>query len=284
MRDDMQGKVCVITGATSGLGLEAATELAKMGARLVLVGRDKARGEPALARLRAAAPAVQASIYYADLSLISEQKRVATEIRNAEPRIDVLINNAGAMFSSRRETDEGLEMTFALNHMGYFVVTNILLDRVQAAGAGRIVSTASGAHWRQRLDFDDLQSMNHYSMGQVYGRSKLCNILFTRELARRLAGTSVAANCLHPGFVATRIGSDNGPLMKLVFSVAKLGAIRVEQGAETIIYLASSPEVNGFSGGYYRQRHAAQTSVEGQDFDAARRLWAESARLSGLAV
>jgi NAD(P)-dependent dehydrogenase (short-subunit alcohol dehydrogenase family) len=284
MSDDMQGKVCVITGATSGLGLEAATELAKMGARPVLVGRDKARGEAALARLRAAAPAVQPSIYCADLSLMSEQKRVATEIRYAEPKIDVLINNAGAMFSSRRETDEGLEMTFALNHMAYFVITNILLDRVQAAGAGRIVSTASGAHWGKKLDFDDLQSMNHYSMGAVYGRSKLANILFTRELARRLTGTSVTANCLHPGFVATRIGSDNGPLMKLVFSVAKLGAIRVEQGAATIVYLASSPEVNGFSGGYYRQRHAAQTSAEGQDFDAARRLWAESARLSGLAV
>lgn len=280
----MQGKVCVITGATSGLGLEAAEELAKMGARLVLVGRDRARGDAALARLRAAVPSVPASIYYADLSLISEQKRVATEIRNAEPRIDVLINNAGAMFSSRRETEEGLEMTFALNHMAYFVITNILLDRVHASGAGRIVSTASAAHWGKKLDFDDLQATNHYSMGAVYGRSKLANVLFTRELARRLAGTSVTANCLHPGFVATRFGADNGLLARLAIRVAMLGAIRVEQGAETIVYLASSPEVNGFSGGYYRQRHAAQTSAEGQDFEAARRLWTESARLSGLAV
>ncbi len=280
----MQGKVCVITGATSGLGLEAAQELAKMGARLVLVGRDRARGDAALQRLHGAAPGVQARIHYADLSLISDMKRVAIEIRNAEPRIDVLINNAGSMFASRHETDEGLEMTFALNHMAYFVVTNLLLDRLQAAGPARIVSTASGTHWGQKLDFDDLQSTDHYSMRTAYGRSKLANILFTRELARRLAGTGVTANCLHPSFVATRLGADNGLFARLAIRVAMLGAIRVEQGADTIVYLATSPEVAGFSGGYYRQRRAAQTSAEGQDFDAARRLWTESARLSGMAV
>jgi NAD(P)-dependent dehydrogenase (short-subunit alcohol dehydrogenase family) len=280
----MQGKVCVITGATSGLGLEAAERLATMGARLVLVGRDRGRGEAALARLRAAAPGVEASIYYGDLSLMSEQKRVATEIRNAEPRIDVLINNAGAMFSSRHETDEGLEATFALNHMAYFVVTNILLDRLQASASARIVSTASGVHVGQHLDFDDLQSAEHYRGMRTYGRSKLANILFTRELARRLAGTKVAANCLHPGFVATRFGGGNGLVTRIGIRIAMLGAIKVEQGAETIVYLASAPEVEGFSGGYYRQRRLAQTSPQGQDFDAARRLWAESARLSGMAV
>lgn len=280
----MQGKVCVITGATSGLGLEAAERLAKLGARLVLVGRNRARGDAALARLRGAAPGLQVSIYYADLSLMSEQKRVATEIRSAEQRIDVLINNAGALFTSRHETDEGLELTFALNHMAYFIVTNILLDRLQAAGAARIVSTASGAHVGNKLDFDDLQSTEHYSGYRVYGRSKLANILFTRELARRLAGTKVSANCLHPGFVATRFGSGNGLLPRIGLRIAMLGAIKVEQGAETIVYLASSPEVEGFSGGYYRQRRLAQTSPAGQDFDAARRLWVESARISGMAV
>jgi len=280
----MQGKVCVITGATSGLGLEAADRLARLGARLVLVGRDKARGEVALARLRAAAPNIQASIYYADLSLMSEQKRVATEIRAAEPKIDVLINNAGALFTSRHETDEGLELTFALNHMAYFVVTNLLLDRLQAAGNARIVSTSSAAHVGQKLDFDDLQAAKHYSGYRVYGRSKLANILFTRELARRLSGGKVTANCLHPGFVATRFGGGNGLLSRIGIRIAMLGAIKVEQGAETIVYLASSPEVEGFSGGYYRQRRLAQTSPEGQDFDAARRLWAESARISGMTV
>jgi NAD(P)-dependent dehydrogenase (short-subunit alcohol dehydrogenase family) len=280
----MQGKVCVITGATSGLGLEAAERLAKLGARLVLVGRDRGRGEAALSRLRGAAPGLQASIYYADLSLMSEQKRVATEIRAAEPRIDVLINNAGAMFSSRHETDEGLEATFALNHMAYFIMTNILLDRLQAAASARIVSTASGAHVGQHLDFDDLQSAEHYRGIRTYGRSKLANILFTRELARRVAGSKVAANCLHPGFVATRFGSSNGLLTRIGVRIAMLGAISVKQGAETIVYLASAPEVEGFSGGYYRQRRLAETSPEAQDFDAARRLWAESAHLSGMAV
>jgi NAD(P)-dependent dehydrogenase (short-subunit alcohol dehydrogenase family) len=280
----VQGKVCVITGATSGLGLEAAERLAKLGARLVLVGRDRARGDAALTRLRGAAPGVAADIYYADLSLMSEMKRVATEIRNAEPRIDVLINNAGAMFTARHETDEGLEMTFALNHMAYFVMTNILLDRLKAAEQSRVVSTSSAAHWGQALDFDDLQSTKRYSGMKVYGRSKLANILFTRELARRLAGTGVAVNCLHPGFVATRFGGGNGLVMRIVMPIAMLGAIRVEQGAETIVYLASSGEVAGFSGGYYRQSRAAQTSAAGQDFAAASRLWAESARLSGMAV
>ena len=280
----MQGKVCVITGATSGLGLEAAERLAKLGARLVLVGRDRARGDAALARLRGAAPGVVASIHYADLSLMSDMKRVATEIRDAEPRVDVLINNAGALFTTRRETDEGLEMTFALNHMAYFVVTNILLDRLKAAEQGRVVSTSSAAHWGQELDFDDLQSTERYSGMKVYGRSKLANILFTRELASRLAGTGVTANCLHPGFVATRFGRGNGLLTRIGVRIAMLGAIRVEQGAETIVFLAASREVAGHSGGYYRQSRAVQTSAAGQNPDTARRLWAESARLSGMAA
>jgi NAD(P)-dependent dehydrogenase (short-subunit alcohol dehydrogenase family) len=280
----VQGKVCVITGATSGLGLEAAERLAKLGARLVLVGRDRNRGEAALRRLRAAVPDVPVRIHYADLSLMSEQKRVATEIRDAEPRIDVLLNNAGATFFARRETEEGLELTFALNHMAYFVMTNILLDRLSAAAPSRIVSTSSGAHRGQRLDFADLQSENHYNGMAVYGRSKLANILFTRELARRLAGTGVTANCLHPGFVATRFGNDNGLIGRLGIRIAQLGAIPVAKGAETIVYLASSPEVAGASGGYYQKSRLAQPSNEAQSDEAARRLWAESAHLSGMAV
>jgi len=280
----MAGRVCVITGATSGLGLEAAARLAAMGVRLVLVGRDQVRGNAALARLRAAAPGASPSIHYGDLSKLSEMKRVATAIADAEPQIDVLINNAGSMFVSRQETADGLEKTFALNHMAYFVVTNLLLGRLRAAEHGRIVSTASAAHLGERLDFDDLQFRRGYSARRAYGRSKLANILFTRELARRLGDTGVTANCLHPGFVATRFGADNGLLARLGLRVAMLGAIRVEEGAETIVYLASSPEVAGLTGGYYQRRHLAQSSVEGQDPDAARRLWAESARISGISV
>jgi NAD(P)-dependent dehydrogenase (short-subunit alcohol dehydrogenase family) len=280
----MEGKVCVITGATSGLGLEAAERLAKMGARLVLVGRDPVRGDAALARLRAAAPGASPSIYFGDLSKLSEMKRVAAAIGNAEPRIDVLINNAGSMFAARHETADGLEMTFALNHMAYFVITNLLLDRLHATEPARIVSTASVAHFGQQLDLDDLQFKKRYSARQAYGRSKLANILFTRELARRLDGTGVTANCLHPGFVATRFGADNGLLARLAIRVAMLGAIGVDEGADTIVYLASSPEVAGLSGGYYQRRRLAQASVESQDLEAARRLWTESARISGIAV
>jgi NAD(P)-dependent dehydrogenase (short-subunit alcohol dehydrogenase family) len=280
----MEGKVCVITGATSGLGLEAAQRLAKMGARLVLVGRDPARGDAALARLRAAAPGASPGIYYGDLSRLSEMKRIAAAIGSAEPRIDVLINNAGSMFASRHETVDGLEMTFALNHMAYFVITNLLLDRLHAPEPPRIVSTASAAHFGQKLDFDDLHFKKGYSARQAYGRSKLANVLFTRELARRLDGTGVTANCLHPGFVATRFGADNGLVARLAIRIAMLGAIGVEEGADTIVYLASSPEVSGLSGGYYQRRRLAQASVESEDLEAARRLWTESARISGLAV
>jgi NAD(P)-dependent dehydrogenase (short-subunit alcohol dehydrogenase family) len=281
----VQGKVCVITGATSGLGLEAAERLAKMGARLVLIGRDRGRGDAALARLRGAVPGIEARMHYADLSLMAEAKRLAAEIAAAEPKIDVLVNNAGAMFASRHETAEGLELTFALNHMAYFIVTNLLLERLKASGQARIVSTASAAHLGQRLDFDDLQSRKSYSGMKVYGRSKLANILFTRELARRIAGSGVTANCLHPGFVATRFGSSNGLLMRTGVRIAmRFGAITVEKGAETIVYLASAPEVAGASGGYYYKSRLTQPSAAAQDDEAARRLWAESARLAGMAT
>jgi len=280
----MEGKVCVITGATSGLGLEAAERLARMGARVVLVGRDQVRGGAALARLRAAAPGASPSIYYGDLSKLSEMKRVAAAVAEAEPRIDVLINNAGSMFASRHETGDGLEKTFALNHMAYFVVTNLLLDRLNAAEPARIVSTASAAHLGEKLDFEDLQSRHGYSARRAYGRSKLANILFTRELARHLGGTGVTANCLHPGFVATRFGADNGLIARTGIRVAMLGAISVAEGAETIVYLASSPDVAGATGGYYQRRRPAQASIESQDMEAARRLWTESARISGIAV
>jgi len=280
----MQGKVCVITGATSGLGLEAAERLAKLGARLVLVGRDRARGDAAVRRLQQAVPGVAVRIHYADLSLMSEMKRVATEIRDAEPRIDVLINNAGAMFASRHVTEEGLELTFALNHMAYFIVTNILLDRLRAAAPSRIVCTASIAHRGQDLDFADLQSSRNYGAMKVYGRTKLANILFTRELARRLTGTGVTANCLHPGFVATRFGSGNGLLTRIGVRIAMLGAIRVEKGAETIVYLASSPEVANASGGYYQKSQLTQPSAQARSAESALRLWTDNARISGMAV
>ena len=209
----MKGKTVVMTGGTSGIGEVAAEKLAQMGARVVLVARDKSRGEGTLARLRTRAPNLGHRVHYADLTRISEMKRVATEIAEAEPRIDVLINNAGAMFATRKLTEDGLEFTFALNHMAYFVVTQGLRERLVASAPARVVNTASVAHQGASLEFDDLQLTESFGAMKAYGRSKLCNILFTRELARRLHGTGVTANCLHPGFVATRFGDESGGLI-----------------------------------------------------------------------
>jgi len=278
----MQGKTIVITGATSGIGEVAAMRLARQGARLLLVARDPRRAERVLARLRGAAPAAGHGVYEADLSRVSEMKRVGAEIAKAEPRIDILINNAGAFFSARRLTEDGLERTFALNHMAYFVLTCTLIDRLKAAAPSRIVSTASDAHRGARLDFTDLQGEKGYDGYKAYGRSKLCNILFTRELARRLAGTGLTANCLHPGFVATRFGDQAGGVMSLVIRAAKLFAISPQKGADTIVHLASSPEAAGSSGGYFYKCLPATPTAEARDDAAAARLWAESVRISGV--
>jgi NAD(P)-dependent dehydrogenase (short-subunit alcohol dehydrogenase family) len=281
----MRGKVCVITGATSGIGLVAAERLAAMGARLVLVGRDQARGEAAIARIKRRTPGAEIRIHYADLSRLVEMNRLAAEIAAIEPRIDILVNNAGAMFAARSVTEDGLERTFAVNHMAYFVVTNRLKERLVAAAPARIVNTASDAHRGHTLDFDDLQSTRRYRGLTAYGRSKLANILFTREFARRLAGTGVTANCLHPGFVATRIADNNGGVFRLGVGIAKsLFALSPEKGAETMVHLASSPEVAGVSGGYFAKSRPATPTAAAQDDAAARRLWEESARIAKLPV
>jgi NAD(P)-dependent dehydrogenase (short-subunit alcohol dehydrogenase family) len=274
---DLRGKVVVMTGATSGIGLFGARHLAAMGARLVLIARDRERAASAMRTFGSGH-----SVHYADLSRIAEMKRVAAEIAAVEPRIDVLINNAGALFTSRRVTEDGLELTFALNHMAYFVVTLGLAEQLRAAGAARVVNTSSDAHKGKRLDFDDLQSERGYRGFGAYGRSKLCNILFTRELARRWAGTGTTANCLHPGFVATRFGDQSGGMMPGFIRFAKLFALSPEKGAETLVYLASSDEAARVSGGYFYKCRQEQPTSEAQDDEAARRLWEESARLAGI--
>lgn len=278
----MHGKTIVITGGTSGIGQVAAERLAEKGARIVLVARDKARAEATLDRLRAKAPGLAHGAHLADLSRLAELKRVGAEIARAEPRIDVLINNAGAMFAVRRLTEDGLEMTFALNHMAYFVLTDLLRERLAAAGEARIVNTSSAAHQNARLDFDDLQLAKGYGAMKAYSRSKLCNILFTRELARRLQGTGVTANCLHPGFVATRFADEAGGLISRFAGLAKLLAISPDEGAETLVYLASSPNVAGQSGRYFCKRRPLGPSRAAQDDRAAAALWERSLELAGL--
>ena len=226
----MQGKTIVATGATSGIGEAAVVALAGMGARIVIVARDEARAKATMQKLEAKAPGLGHRLHLADLSSMAETRKVGETIAASEPRIDVLINNAGALFSNRRVTPEGLELTFALNHMAYFVLTEALRDKLIASAPARIVSTSSIAHERESLDFNDLQSANGYGGLKVYGRSKLANILFTRELARRLAGTGVTANCLHPGVVATRFGESSGgfaglliPFLETVLHLAENG-------------------------------------------------------------
>jgi NAD(P)-dependent dehydrogenase (short-subunit alcohol dehydrogenase family) len=278
----MQGKVIVITGATSGLGRIAATRLAQMGARLVLVARDRARAEKTLAALREAGPGQAHTAYFADLSLMEDVKRVGAEIAAAEPRIDVLINNAGSLFSARQVTAEGLERTFATNHMAYFILTQMLLPSLKAAAPARVVSTASGAHRGNHLDFDDLQTTRGYRAQTVYGRTKLCNILFTRELAKRLTGTGITANCLHPGFVATGLGQRDNGLVNAIIWIVFLFASKPEPGAETIVYLASDPEVADVSGEYFYNCELARPSIEARDTSTAQRLWEESVKIAVL--
>lgn len=278
----IRGKVVVITGATSGIGQVAAERLAAMGARLVLVTRDAGRGEQALARLRAANPEAAHTMHHADVSSMTEVKRVGSEIAAAEPRVDVLINNAGGVFNGRQVTPEGPERTFATNHMSYFILTLALRDRLFATPGARVVSTASEAHRSAQLDFDDLQLARSYGMLRAYNRSKLCNILFTRELARRWQGSGVTANCLHPGVVATGLGRNAGGLMSyLVPFVLRVG-VSPERGAETIVYLASAPEVAGVSGSYFAKCRPMTPSDEAQNDVSAMRLWDESARLAGM--
>ena len=274
--------IIVITGATSGIGQVAAEALAAQGARIVLVARDPRRAERTLARLRSVGPTMAHKAHIADLSRLAETRQVGERIAADEPHLDVLINNAGNIFIERGVTADGLERTFALNHMAYFVLTHALRERLIASAPARIVNTASNAHRGNVLDFDDLQFKRGFRGLTAYGRSKLANILFTRELARRLAGTGVTANCLHPGFVSTGIGQRDGGLFAIMVRMSMLFARTPEQGASTIVYLATSPDVAAASGGYYADcRQAVQTHAAQND-DDARRLWEESLRLAGL--
>ena len=280
----MQGKVVVVTGGTSGIGQVAAMKLAGMGARIVLVARDRTRADATLAMLAKANGEAAHSVHLADLSSIAATKAVGAEIAAAEPRIDVLINNAGALFNHRQVSPDGLEMTFAVNHMAYFVLTEALRERLAHTPRARIVSTASGAHQGASLDMDDLQSARSYSGFAVYGRSKLCNILWTREAARRFETVGVTVNCLHPGFVATRFGDGSGGVLQALMPLAKLMAISPEKGAETIVNLASSPEVAGISGKYFFRSKPVEPSPAAQDDAVAAWLWATSERLASGAL
>ncbi|MDE2462396.1 MAG: SDR family oxidoreductase [Alphaproteobacteria bacterium] len=278
----MQGKTVVITGATSGIGEVAADRLAHQGARIVFVARDHARGAAMLKHLNAIAGHSDHAAVYGDLSSLSEMRRVAGEIAAMCPKIDVLINNAGAMFARRQLSVDGLELTFALNHLAYFVLTTLLQPKL--SGAARIVCTASAAHKGAKLDFDDLQSTKAYSGWGAYGRSKLMNILFTRTLASRLNGSGVTANCLHPGFVNTRFGDNNTGVFGWGLGLAKNIALSPAQGAETLVFLATSAQVAAVSGKYFHKCRVETPSREAQSDADAQRLWQMSEQIAAPAL
>ena len=278
----MHGKICVVTGATSGIGLVTAQVLARQGATLIVIARNAERGAATVSRIQQETGNSAVELMVADLSVQAQVRQLASEIQHRFARLDVLVNNAGALFSRRQLSQDGLEMTFALNHLAYFLLTNLLLDSLKAADSARIVNVSSEAHRRAQLDFSDLQGQHRYSGWRAYARSKLANILFTYELARRLAGTGIVTNALHPGFVATNFGRNNRSITAALFRILQLAAISPEEGAQTIIYLASSPAVKGITGEYFVKQQAVRSSQVSYDRAAAERLWQVSAELTRL--
>jgi retinol dehydrogenase 14 len=283
MKGGMGEKVCLITGATSGIGKATAMGLANMGASVVMVGRDRGKGEAVMAEIKEKSPNASVDLMLADVSSQEQIRRLADEFKEAYPRLDVLINNAGVFRSKRLTSADGIEMTFAVNHLAYFLLTNLLLDVLEASAPSRIVNVSSGAQSNGTIDFDDLQGENkEYKGTKAYSQSKLANVLFTYELARRLEGTGVTANCLHPGAVRTSFGRGSSGVFGFMVRALRPFMISPERGAETSIYLASSPEVDGLSGGYFVKKGEARSSDGSYDERIARRLWEVSAELTDL--
>ena len=280
----MQGRVCIVTGASSGIGKATAFGLAQLGATVALVCRNRERAEAACTEIRAATGNDAVDFVLADLSSQAEIRRLAQDLLDCYPQIHVLVNNAGVVNTKRSTTVDGIETVFAVNHLAYFLLTHLLLERLTASGSARIVNVASHAHRWGKLDFDDLQNERRYRGMQVYGQSKLCNILFTRELARRIAGSGVTVNCVHPGGVATGLGYNNGWWAVLIAKALRPFFRTPEQGADTVLYLATSPELEAVNSKYFYDRREGQPSPAAQDDAAAKRLWQISAELTGVAL
>jgi NAD(P)-dependent dehydrogenase (short-subunit alcohol dehydrogenase family) len=279
---DMDGKTVLITGATNGIGKAAALELAKKGAAVVIVGRSADKTSQTVAEIKAQSGNTNIEMIVADLSSMAEVRKVADEFKARHTRLDVLINNAGAVFTERIETVDGYEMTFAFNHLAYFLLTNLLLDTLKESAPARIVSVSSGAHRTGKINFDDLNAKNGYD-SNAYSNSKLANVMFTYELARRLEGTGVTANVLHPGVVRTGFGKNTNGFMRVAISLITPFLLAPEQGADTVVYLASSPEVEGITGQYWYKRKAVKSSAASHDVNVQQRLWTVSEQMTGLA-
>jgi retinol dehydrogenase 14 len=280
---DIRGKRVLVTGGTSGIGLEAARTLARQGAKVVLVGRDAGKTARCLDDIRAGAPGAEVSSLLCDFSRQAEVRRLADEVLRSFDRLDVLVNNAGTVFKNRTLTEDGIEATFAVNHLGYFLLSQLLLDRIVRSAPARIVNVSSIGHRRATMDFEDLFFERGYSLMKAYGRSKLGNVLHTRLLAQKLAGTGVTVNCLHPGAVDTAIWS-GAPLWAkpLIAVIRRFAFIPPEEGARRIVRLVASPELDGITGQYFEDDRLVDPAPLARDDVLALRLWAESERLTGL--
>jgi NAD(P)-dependent dehydrogenase (short-subunit alcohol dehydrogenase family) len=279
----MAGKSVLVTGGTGGIGKATATGLAALGARVGITGRDLDRAGAAAADIRAASGNHPVDVFAADMSAQTGVRRLAAQVLDTYPRLDVLINNVGGFWAHRHVTADGLERTFALNHLAPFLLTSLLLDRLTSSAPARIVTISSGAHAQGRLDFDDLQGERNYSGQQAYSQSKLANVMFTYELARRLEGTGVTATAAHPGVVRTSFGTEDQPThLGILIRVARPFMKTPAQGALTPVYLASSPEVAGITGQYFTHGKPKTSSSASYDTAAAARLWQASAALTSL--
>jgi NAD(P)-dependent dehydrogenase (short-subunit alcohol dehydrogenase family) len=279
LNENMNGKICLVTGATNGIGKATAQALAQLGAAVVIVGRSAPRTAQVVEEIRAASGNENVDSLLADLSSQQEVRRLANEFKSKYSHLHVLINNAGGFFMRRQLSVDGIEMTFALNHLASFLLTNLLLNTIKVSAPARIINVSSDAHTSGKIDFDNLQGERRYSPG-AYGNSKLANILFTIELARRLEGTRVTANALHPGLVATGFAQNNGRVIAtLVRLFMPLVARSPEKGAETPIYLASSPSVEGITGKYFHDSHMIPPAPQATDMVVARKLWDVSAAM-----
>lgn len=278
----MSGKIVLVTGANAGIGKATALGLAKLGATVVMVCRDRNKGEAAQTEIKAVSGNQSVDLLIADLSSQQSIRQFAQEFKDKYQRLDVLVNNAGGIFGERKLTVDGLEYTFALNHLAYFLLTNLLLDILQKSAPARIVNLSSGAQQMGTINFDDLQGEKKYGSQAAYSQSKLANVLFTYELARRLQGTGVTVNCVQPGIVKTNFGATGSWVIKLVIRLTTPFMKTPEQGADTVLYLATSPEVEGVTGKYFDNRKARTTAKISYDETVARRLWDVSAQLTKL--
>ena len=275
----MDGKVCMITGANSGIGLSTAKGLAKLGATLILVCRNKEKGDKALREIQYETQNDKIDLLLADLSSQKSVRDLASSFKTKYDKLDVLINNAGTYCTKRTFTEDGIETTFAVNHLAYFLLSNLLLDDLKASSSSRIIIVSSGLERQGKINFDDLQCEKGYFFGyRAYGQSKLANILFTYELAHRLAGTRITVNCLHPGFVKTNLIRTR----RLITFLLSPLQITPEKGAETSIYLASSAEVEGITGKYFASKKETKSSKGSYDESISKRLWEVSAELTKL--